>query len=382
MPLQSHRCIEMAACLPAPPCKGPGGRQRGNIAVLAALLLPLVLSVSALAIDVASVMVTRNELQNAADAAVLAGVQCLYPRTECGNLTSSWPDWTTSRQRAASAVASNAADGATLQSAGVDAGYWNLAGSPSGLQLLPMTPKTNDTAAIRVTIRKDGSENGGGVKLYLGKVFGIDVMPLSASAVAVITSPGNVGAGGLFPIAISKCMYDNYWDATTGSPKLATNAAPLPGQTIRQTVGQPYQFYITSGYKSGPCDGGDWTTFQYDLSSASDVQPLIQSGNGATLAVGDGTWIQPGSKTVLYGLVNACSAAGDRSCEFVTIPVTDQVTNHAFSAVSAFACLRILSASGGSGKYVLVQMSNKCVNPRAGGSGPGYGVFSTPKLVS
>jgi Ca2+-binding RTX toxin-like protein len=55
--------------------------------------------------------------------------------------------------------------------------------------------------------------------------------------------------------------------------------------------------------------------------------------------------------------------------------------------VSAFACLRILSANGGSGKYVLVQMSNRCVNPKAGGSGPGYGVFSkiidlTPNLFT
>ena len=58
------------------------------------------------------------------------------------------------------------------------------------------------------------------------------------------------------------------------------------------------------------------------------------------------------------------------------------MTKHAFSPVVAFACLRILSASGGSAKYVLVQMSNRCVNPKAGGSGPGYGVFSTPKLVS
>ena len=382
MALQSRRPVGIATVVRAPRGTAPGARQRGTIAVLAALLLPLVLSVSALAIDVASVMVVRNELQNAADAAVLAGVQCLYPRTECGNLTSTWPDWTTSRQRAASAVASNAADGATLQTASVDTGYWNLTGSPSGLQLLPMTPKTNDTAAIRVTIRKTGSENGGGVKLYLGKVFGIDVMPLSASAVAVITSPGNVGAGGLFPIAMSKCMYDNYWDATKGSPKLATNASSLPGQSIKQTVGQPYQFYITSGYKSGSCDGGDWTTFAQDLSSTSAVQTLIQSGNPTTLSVGDGTWIQPGSKTALYALVNACSAAGDRSCEFVTIPVTNQVANHAYSSVSAFACLRILSANGGSGKYVLVQMSNQCVNPKAGGSGPGYGVFSTPKLVS
>ena len=46
---------------------------------------------------------------------------------------------------------------------------------------------------------------------------------MQAQAVAVISSPSTVSAGsGLIPMAINKCMFDQYWDSTTNQPKLAT----------------------------------------------------------------------------------------------------------------------------------------------------------------
>ena len=63
------------------------------MAVTAAFFLTALLGFAALAIDVAYLLVVRNELQNAADAAALAGAPCLYARAECMNLTSTAPDW-------------------------------------------------------------------------------------------------------------------------------------------------------------------------------------------------------------------------------------------------------------------------------------------------
>jgi hypothetical protein len=45
-----------------------------------------------------------------------------------------------------------------------------------------------------------------------------------------------------------------------------------------------------------------------------------------------------------------------------------------------FACLHLLDAVGGNGKYILAKMSNQCPPPLSGGVGPNYGVISQPSL--
>ncbi|APG25740.1 pilus assembly protein TadG-related protein [Syntrophotalea acetylenica] len=53
-------------------------KQKGAVVVLVAILLIVFLGMAALAIDVYHLFVVRNELQNAADAAALAGARELY----------------------------------------------------------------------------------------------------------------------------------------------------------------------------------------------------------------------------------------------------------------------------------------------------------------
>ncbi|MEW6319222.1 MAG: pilus assembly protein TadG-related protein, partial [Pseudomonadota bacterium] len=54
-------------------------RQRGAVGMIAPMLLVVFLSIGAIAVDVAHLYVVRNELQNAADAAALAGAAGLNP---------------------------------------------------------------------------------------------------------------------------------------------------------------------------------------------------------------------------------------------------------------------------------------------------------------
>ena len=75
-------------------------------------------------------------------------------------------------------------------------------------------------------------------------------MTIKASAVAIASDPGAVDSGQILPVAIAKCLYDNYWDYSTNSPKLD------PG------TGLPYEFKITSSYHTGPCEAGQWTSFE------------------------------------------------------------------------------------------------------------------------
>lgn len=368
---------------------GSRKKQEGAVAITVAVCLVMLLGFAGLAIDVGNVMVARNQLQNAADAAAMAGAGCLRPRTECSNTTATQPDWTTATAKASAfstSTSTNKVQGAAVKASTVATGYWNITGSPSGLQLLPHTPIATDLPAVRVIIHKDGTDANGAVATFLSNVLGVQTLKASAVATAVLSTPGSVGPGGLFPLAMSKCLYDNYWDSTTSAPKLSPNNNTLPGTSVAQQTGQPYFFQIGSSYHYSTCDSGQWTTFDQDNNSASYARSLLTGGNTTTFVIGasPGTWIQTGTENTLFNGTAACSAAGNGQCEWVTAPVVNTLSTNGFQPVVAFACLHILNAKNGSFPYVLVQMSNDmshCETPNSGGFGSGYGSYTPPRLV-
>jgi hypothetical protein len=270
--------------------------------------------------------------------------------------------------------------GTALADSVVTSGYWNVTGTPGALQLLPHTPTANDAPAVQVTIAKESGKNAGSVTLYLAGLMGLRDANLSATAISVVTSPGTEGPGGLFPFAITKCMYDAYWNSATSLPKNATTAT-LNG--VPQTIGQPWKFRLGSDVQILPdgstCDGGQWTSFKLDTNNVPNVRMLISEGNPTALAIGEKTWIQPGVQATIYSSANDCSAAGTKACEYATAPVTLKASVKGEEPILAFGCLHILLASQ-SKKYIEVQMSNICPNPEGGGAGPDYGVHNPPRL--
>jgi|LauGreDrversion4_2_1035121.scaffolds.fasta_scaffold60061_2 hypothetical protein len=363
---------------------GGHSREKGVVAVLVALLLPVLVGFGALAVDISYRFLIKNELQNAADATALAAAPCLYGRTDCANMNASVPDWGTAVGRGISFASANSVEQAPVSTVHIDYGYWDITKRPPSLQSLPHTPGVNDLPAVRVLINKSDNDNGGGATTFLARIWGITSMPLSATAVAAVSYPGSGGAGALFPIAITKCLYDNYWDVTTRQPKKATSNAPLPNTTWAQTAGRPYYFRVTSSYHAGSCESGQWSSLDIDSNNVPTIRNLIANGNSAAVSVGGQVWIQPGTKTTLYSDVDACSAAGNKSCEYVMVPVVQDISTHARSTVIGLACLHILSATGGSGKYIEVQMSadaDKCQAKNSSGSGPAYGMYQPPRLV-
>ena len=330
---------------------------------MTALLLPVMLGISAFAIDLAYLQVARNELQNDADAAALAGAQYLVATGSSG------PDWSLASQQALVAVGLNKATNLNLHEATIQTGYWNVKHLPQTLQALPMTPTSDDIPAIKVTVIKDKGINQGGVPVFFAQIWHILSLRTQASAIAGVSSPGTVEPGALFPLAMSQCMYTNYWNAT----------ANPPSPKVDPKTGKPYVFQIGSSYHYGTCSSGEWTSFETDSNSVSAITHLISNGNLTTLSMGDSTWIEPGSKTTLYKDVHDCSAAGNKRCEYVVIPTVSTIDVHARSTIQAFACLHILDGST-SGKYIQAEMSNQCVAPLSGGVGTNYGVTSPPSL--
>jgi Flp pilus assembly protein TadG len=339
--------------------------QRGSVSMLVAFLLPLFLGLAAFAIDLVYLQVARNELQNDADAAALAGARYLHDGTN------STPYWGLAEQKALAAVGLNTAAGAPLNTGTVNSGYWSLVDTPQVLQPLPMVPKVYDAPAVQVTVTKDVNHNGGEVRTFFARYWGILSRPVQATAVAGLSSPGTINPGGLFPMVIAQCLYDMHWDfnATPGGPKLGPD-------------GQAIVFQFPPVDKADTCSA-QWTSFQQDSDSAKVVdtliQKLIEEGNRTALSIGQSIWVQPGERGALYKAARVCSAAGDKTCEYVTVPIVRDITTHSSLPIMGFACLRILNADQGQ-KYILAEMSTRCTSSWGSGVGPNYGVVSPPSL--
>lgn len=341
-----------------------GGHQKGAVALWVVMTLPVLAGVAALAIDLSHAHVVRAEMQNDADAAALSGARVLV------NPVTGQLEWGQASSRASQAIGLNRAEGRPLIDGQVQTGYWNLQAPSAGLQGLPMTPGLWDVPAVAVHLRKQDGQNDGPAKTFFAGLWGIVGVGLQVTAVAAPNSPGLMQPGGLFPLAMADCMYREYWDTSRfpGVPRLDP------------ATGQPYVFRLGSGYHYGPCASAEWTALLEDRNDVTYIRGLIEAGNPVTVGIGQDIWIEPGTKTALFQRVKDCSAAGDRTCEFVVVPTVSQVQTHARAPVQGLACLNILNASPAE-KYVLARMSNQCQTTLAGGAGPAYGVLMPPSLV-
>lgn len=338
-----------------------GSRTRGAVAVMTPLLMILMLSFAGLAIDVARLLIVRNELQNAADAAALAGAGGLF------NPASATPDWGNGVTQARGTLTQNGTEGVRLADAeALQAGYWDLSRA-KGLQSQGITPGANDAAAVLVTISRSAGNNNGPVGMMLAQLFGVLSEPARATAVAVIAPPGGVLPGAIaLPFALSSCLYSQFFDPKTGQPYSTS-------------------FFIGSSYHYGPCESGQWTSFLASSNSDSDTKNLIDGTTPSpALNIGDQIWIQNGTKTNLFNEVNSKLANTT-----VLIPVVSDPSNNGFAQnggvqmpIVAFAAFYIESASGGSTKGIKGHfVANYKVTGSSGGVGPYYGAYVPPRLA-
>ena len=331
-------------------------RQRGSVPLWFLLTVTILLTFGAFAVDLPRVATVRNELQNAADAAALAGASKLLSG-------SSGPDWPDAASATNAAVSLNTSDGAKLTTASVQTGFWNLTGTPSTLEAQTITPGAYDAPAVQVTITRSASQNGGAVSLLLGGFLDLLSTPTSATAVAVAAAPSTVGAGGLFPMVIDQCVLTQYWDAQTNEPM------------IDPTTGQPYEFQIGNGHLyAGTCEAGQWTSFLTNANDVPTVRGLIASGNSGPISIGDSIWIEPGVKTTIYSDVPVGVT--------IVVPVAQQIDTHSYVPVVAFAAFHVDGSYGGSDKYIEGHfVSGYRIPVQSWGLGPQYGAYVAPRLA-
>jgi len=370
-------------------------RQNGAIAITSMLLLMTLLGFSAIAFDISHLLLVRNELQNDADAAALAGANCLSKTTaasgtNCTSTPSSTLNWSVASTTATDSIGLNKSDGIHLTNGTTETGYFDINGG-SVLQptsLSPFGPCTVtggvmtsacDKPAVRVTVSRSNGSNGGPVGTLIASMFGGSAAPITASAIAVLSSPSGMLPGTLMPEAINKCLFDLYFDLSNNLPKLATSAN-LNG--VAQVIGQPWKVRIGSAYRYPACDSGQWTSFEKNDNSASYIKKLIKNGNPNQLNIGDKIYIQSGTVDSFYDeLLKAYPLAGID----IFMPVIDYPDglNGATSMIPiiGFASFHIDAIKGGSDKYIEGYFNLGMTIGGFSGTGPYYGAYTPARLA-
>jgi len=144
-----------------PPRKSVHRNERGVVIIWSAFFMLMMLGFVALGIDVAKVMATRTELQNAADAAALAGASAL-------NLT----------------TGQIMPDSAVMRAQYTSAGNKAFVDAPTSVTLLAADVQVNPNENwVKVTVRRNSATDGSMIT-HVAQVLGIKTVDISATATA------------------------------------------------------------------------------------------------------------------------------------------------------------------------------------------------------
>ncbi len=279
--------------------------QRGVTGVTVALVLGMMVMMAAFVIDIGHALVTKNELQNAADSAALAAGRRL------GLMYMGWPilqvkdpsySLTTADQQpivdAAKIFslqnrASDLANVALLAS-DIEIGTWDF--SVTNPTFVPTLIQPN---AIRVIARRDSTNGGNGpISTFFAGVIGISQMEVSAVSVAALSDAGGVAPPGNSnaPFGLDKKIFDtksctddvNFsptqdscagWHSFTTSP---TNKTTIEGQ-LNGLTSDPPTFIspeVTPGLTEFNFSGGEISNLFGDLQALKTANEAWDTVDG------------------------------------------------------------------------------------------------------
>ncbi|HEY0886814.1 MAG TPA: pilus assembly protein TadG-related protein [Ramlibacter sp.] len=376
--------------------------QRGSMLIFGIGILLTLTSFAVLAVDIGRIFIVRNELQNVADAAALAGANCLARESDptspvdCVETMATALNWDRAIAKAQDHLSHNSAAGTPISStdAGheIQVGYWNiLEHQPSGgTYSRTFTPLTvNDKPAVRVYVRKDAGVNDGPVAMLTRLMFGRGSdTPMWAESVAVISSPSSVAPNSLLPVVINDCMFSTYWDSANGTPRLYNGPGSVPADPYNlSNIGEPYTIRIGSSYHYGACEqAGQWTTFDQFSPSARTVRDLVENGNPSSLEIDDQTYIKPGTAATDFQAVRDTYLGQDVTVVVVSAPNNDLSIQGSVPVV-AFAGFHIDAVAtngrdpaGDPGFYIQGHFIPGNVTTGGSGIGPFFGTYQPPRL--
>jgi Flp pilus assembly protein TadG len=388
-------------------------RRRGAVAPLAALLAAFLLGMVSFALDVGYMVQVKGDLQNAADAAALAGVKPLmdgYVNYCLATTSTQQQSIMTAAMNSATAFAQNYASynsaggvsSLTLNSSDVQFGFTDASGNYTPLSGTSPYPNT-----IKVTMRRDSTANGS-LSLYFAPVFGIKSVTLQVSAAATMYggTPNSFNSNPNENLHVLPMTYDvNAWNnfLTTGLDPDGNQTVynGYPAIQVYPSVKSPGNFgqlslddsHVGTPYETGWVNNGIGSTQIQALLNANLV-PLSNHNN--TL------WDWQGDTGMKQSLVSAVNAqAGNQFIMPLFNPYNDGVPNSSsYSAgtgqgsnyyyqIVQFVGITIVPSN--SGTVVVQPCAVVDANVIFGGSGPApigtssasglVTVFAAPKLT-
>ena len=275
--------------------------QAGVTVVIIAICLTMLIGFTALAVDVGYMYVTKNELQNVADASALAGAGYLGSIYE----TLSYDEQQThpfSRSNIVGvaqqvALKNQAAKmNISINDADVTIGTWD---GGTGT-LAAMTAPIVGPDAVRVIARRDGNANGP-ILTFFARIFNIDTVDVSADATAALTGSATVDDGELkVPFSLSENNFPNSCeDEIIFSPTAESCAGwhnffdPANASAMADKLLGLIQGDIEAYPDHVPplVNGPDWLDQNFDMNKSPDpeITPEVGIGNefnhqGGTIA--------------------------------------------------------------------------------------------------
>ncbi len=181
--------------------------ESGNVAIITAILLVVLIGFVALVVDVGHVKAVRNELQNAADAAALAGTRAYFPpvSTDTNLIPLSDPPYCNiGVDMATKTINRSDTQDLSISQTDVQTGTWDWFGN---------TFTANNFCdfninAMRVTVRKDSSSANLPVATWFARIFGINTVDVAARATAAVGYLKGPGPGPWPPIWIPRVVWE------------------------------------------------------------------------------------------------------------------------------------------------------------------------------
>jgi Flp pilus assembly protein TadG len=340
---------------------------RGAVAVMVALMLTVLLAMGAAAIDIGHALVARNELQNAADAAALAGARALGIVYEGMSSTSMGTYILTAGARstivaaAQTTGAQNSAAGVnvTVNSADIQVGLWNSTART-------FAPSSNQPRAVRVTTRRDGAANGP-ISTFLATVVGLTSVNVNAVATAQLSSLGSTPPGALdLPLAISQFFFSQYG--------CGDSIMVYPSNGNPQSCAGFTTFNVT------PSNNNAMRNIIDGMINGSYTTPATTAGvtelNFINGTLSNGTW------TALVNLFNQKSAGTGYWDALVPVYEGNACNPSGAIKIVGYANIRITNIHGQPGATITGNVTCPMFQAGGVGGGPAYGVFTTiPGLV-
>jgi Flp pilus assembly protein TadG len=281
--------------------------ESGSVAVITAICLTFLIGFVALVVDIGHLYSVRNELQNAADAASLAGARALFP-------TKGYPDATLiplteppfcdlAVGAGRAAAASNQAGGTTNLTTVTDdvqTGIWDW----DAKTFTPDATPSYNINAVRSTVRRDSVANQP-VASWFAQIFGIDSTAVNAQSVAAVGYVKKPN-GSFLPIWVPTHIWDDWKENSDQSIKACPDpsdtfawAAPVPesanAQYLKDAVngvdGIPMPSVDNTVNLSNGQLGAVQHAIQQQITAAQNTYPsgYINETTGQTITYTDGT---------------------------------------------------------------------------------------------